>query len=51
LGRLIARDLIGVGWSDKLSNSGPDRYGYQEQREFLFELWDKLDLGNDVKSS
>jgi haloalkane dehalogenase len=47
-GRLIACDLIGMGGSDKLSNSGPDRYGYQEQREFLFGLWDKLDLGNDV---
>jgi haloalkane dehalogenase len=48
LGRLIACDLIGMGGSEKLSNSGPDRYGYLEQREFLFGLWDKLDLGNDV---
>jgi haloalkane dehalogenase len=48
LGRLIACDLIGMGGSEKLSNSGPGRYGYQEQREFLFGLWDKLDLGNDV---
>ena len=48
LGRLAACDLIGMGESEKLSNSGPDRYGYQEQREFLFGLWDKLDLGNDV---
>jgi haloalkane dehalogenase len=48
LNRLIACDLIGMGGSEKLSNSGPDRYGYQEQREFLFGLWDKLDLGNDV---
>jgi haloalkane dehalogenase len=48
LGRLIACDLIGMGGSEKLSNSGPERYGYQEQREFLFGLWNKLDLGNDV---
>jgi haloalkane dehalogenase len=48
LGRLIACDLIGMGGSEKLSNSGPDRYGYQEQRDFLFGLFDKLDLGNDV---
>jgi haloalkane dehalogenase len=48
LGRLIACDLIGMGGSEKLSNSGPDRYGYQEQREFLFGLWDKLNLGNEV---
>jgi len=30
LGRLIACDLIGQGDSDKLPNSGPDRYGYIE---------------------
>ncbi|WP_024576606.1 MULTISPECIES: haloalkane dehalogenase [unclassified Afipia] len=48
LGRLIACDLIGMGNSDKLATSGPDRYGYQEHREYLFELWDQLDIGNDV---
>ena len=48
LGRVIACNMIGMGGSEKLSNSGPDRYGYQEQREFLFGLWDKLELGNDV---
>ena len=32
LGRLIACDLIGMGDSDKLPNSGPDRYTYVEQR-------------------
>jgi haloalkane dehalogenase len=48
LGRLIACDLIGMGESEKLSNSGPDRYGYEEQRDFLFGLWEQLDLGNDV---
>src|ERR1700736_5894121 len=48
LGRLIACDLIGMGDSDKLVPSGPDRYSYAEQRDFLFALWDKLGLGNDV---
>jgi len=48
LGRLIACDLIGMGDSDKLSPSGRDRYSYTEQREFLYALWDKLDLGNKV---
>ena len=48
LGRLIACDLIGMGDSDKLYPSGPDRYTYAEQRDFLFALWDKLGLGNDV---
>jgi haloalkane dehalogenase len=48
LGRLVACDLIGMGASDKLSPSGPDRYNYAEQREFLFALWDALDLGDRV---
>jgi haloalkane dehalogenase len=47
-GRLIACDMIGMGGSEKLSNSGPDRCGYEEQRQFLFGLWEKLDFGNDV---
>ena len=46
--RLVACDLIGMGHSDKLSESGPDRYTYAEQREHLFDLWDKLALGNRV---
>ena len=48
LGRLIACDLIGMGDSDRLEPSGPDRYGYLEQREHLFELWDRLGLDGDV---
>ncbi|WP_433374669.1 haloalkane dehalogenase [Streptosporangium sp. CA-115845] len=48
LGRLIACDLIGMGDSDKLSPSGPDRYRYAEQRDYLFALWDALNLGDRV---
>ncbi|HEU0058471.1 MAG TPA: haloalkane dehalogenase [Hyphomicrobiaceae bacterium] len=48
LGRLVACDLIGMGDSDKLAPPGPQRYGYAEQREYLFALWDKLDLGNEI---
>jgi haloalkane dehalogenase len=48
LGRLIACDLIGMGDSDKLTPSGPDRYSYLEHRAFLFRLWDKLELGERV---
>ncbi|MFC3231106.1 haloalkane dehalogenase [Marinibaculum pumilum] len=48
LGRLIACDLIGMGDSDKLPDSGPDRYTYAEQRDFLFALWDQLGLGDRV---
>jgi len=48
LGRLVAADMVGMGGSDKLSPSGPDRYQYAEQRDYLFALWDALDLGDKV---
>jgi haloalkane dehalogenase len=48
LGRLIACDLAGMGDSDKLPDSGPARYTYAEQRDYLFALWDQLDLGDRV---
>src|ERR1700751_825595 len=32
LGRLVACDLIGMGDSEKLPDSGPDRYTYAEQQ-------------------
>jgi haloalkane dehalogenase len=48
IGRLIACDLIGMGGSEKLSPSGPDRYRYNEHREYLFALWDSLKLGDRV---
>jgi len=48
LGRLIACDLIGMGDSEKLPNSGPQRYTYAEQREYLFALWDQLALGDRI---
>ena len=48
LGRLIACDLIGMGDSDKLLNSGPGSYSYVEQREYLFALWEELGLTQDV---
>ncbi len=48
LGRLIACDLIGMGDSDKLPDSGPGRYTYVEQREYLFALWEELGLEQNV---
>src|SRR3979490_3519511 len=48
LGRLVAADMIGMGGSDKLRPSGPGRYHYAEQRDYLFALWDALDLGDNV---
>lgn len=35
LGRCLAPDLIGMGDSDKLDPSGPDRYTFAEHRRFL----------------
>lgn len=48
LGRLVACDLIGMGDSDKLKPSGPDRYSFAEQQAFLSQLWDQLDLGDRI---
>ena len=48
LGRLIACDLIGMGDSDKLDDSGRDRYSYAEQREYLYGLWDAIGIGDNV---
>ncbi|OBB47612.1 haloalkane dehalogenase [Mycobacterium sp. 852002-51961_SCH5331710] len=48
LGRLVACDLIGMGGSDKLDDPGPDSYHYRENRDYLFALWDALELGDRV---
>ena len=42
LGHCVAPDLIGMGGSDKLPDSGPQRYRYAEQRDYLFGLFDAL---------
>ncbi|MCL4157626.1 UNVERIFIED_CONTAM: hypothetical protein GTU68_005210 [Idotea baltica] len=47
-GRLIAPDLIGMGDSEKLDNSGPDSYTYVEQRKYLFALLEELDVKENV---
>ena len=47
-GRLIACDLIGMGDSEKLTNSGPDSYNYFEHRDFLFALFEELNIGKHV---
>ena len=48
LGRLIACDLIGMGDSDKLDASGPDRYTLAEHQGYVDGLWEALDLGDRV---
>lgn len=48
LGRLIACDLIGMGDSDKIESSGPDRYTLAEHQDYLDALWGALGLGDRV---
>lgn len=48
MGRLVACDLIGMGDSEKLASSGPDRYSYEEHCDYLYALWDRLELGSRV---
>ncbi|MAA73655.1 MAG: haloalkane dehalogenase [Salinisphaeraceae bacterium] len=47
-GRLIAPDLIGMGDSAKLDDSGPSTYRFVEHRRYLDALLDELDPGDDV---
>ena len=46
--RCVAPDLIGMGDSEKLDDSGPDRYTFVEHRSYLDPLLDSLDLGDRV---
>lgn len=48
LGRLIAPDLIGMGDSDKLSDSGPGSYTFVEHRRYLFALLEELGVQENV---
>ncbi|MGH0033294.1 MAG: haloalkane dehalogenase [Myxococcota bacterium] len=47
-GRCIAVDLIGMGDSDKLPDSGPDRYTFVEHREYLDGALAALGVERDV---
>jgi len=44
----IAPDLIGMGDSDKLPDSGPDRYTFSEHREYLDAFIDAMELGDNI---
>ena len=48
LGRCIAPDLVGMGDSDPLPDSGPGRYTFVNHREYLFGLFEELELASDV---
>jgi len=47
-GRLVAPDLIGMGDSDKLPDSGPDRYTFVEHRRYLDALLETLGVNENV---
>ena len=48
LGRCIAPDLIGMGGSDKLAVSEPDRYRFTCHRRYLDAILEALDVGDRV---
>jgi haloalkane dehalogenase len=48
LGRCIAPDLIGMGDSDKLPDSGPGRYSFHEHQQYLYALLEALRIHEDV---
>lgn len=47
-GRCLAPDLIGMGDSEKLSDSGPTSYRFVEHRKYLDALLDTLGVEKDV---
>jgi haloalkane dehalogenase len=48
LGRCLAPDLIGMGDSDKLPDSGPDRYTFADHQRYLDAWFDRLELTTEV---
>ena len=48
LGRCVAPDLIGMGDSDKLKNSGPDSYSFIEHRKYLDALLEEIGLTENI---
>jgi haloalkane dehalogenase len=48
LGRCIAPDMLGMGDSDRLPDSGPGKYTFVTHRDYLFELFDALGVHDKV---
>ena len=48
LGRCLVPDLIGMGESDRLPESGPNSYRFTEHAGFLEELLQKLEVEKDA---
>ena len=46
--RCVAPDLIGMGDSEKLEDSGPERYRFVEHAHYLDGLIDAMDLGEKI---
>ena len=47
-GRCIAPDLIGMGDSDKLENSGPGRYTFVEHRQYFDGILEALGVTDNI---
>ena len=48
LGRCVAPDLIGMGDSDKLKDSGPDSYSFIEHRKYLDALLAEVGVNENI---
>ncbi|MEW8437719.1 MAG: haloalkane dehalogenase [Candidatus Thiodiazotropha taylori] len=48
MGRCVAPDLIGMGDSDKLENSGPNSYDFFEHREYLDAFLAAINVNENV---
>jgi haloalkane dehalogenase len=48
LGRCIAPDMVGMGDSGRLPNSGPGVYTYKTHRRHMFELFRRLGVERDI---
>jgi len=48
LGRCIAPDMVGMGDSERLPNSGPGVYTYLTHRKYLFGLLEELGVDTNV---
>lgn len=48
LGRCIAPDMIGMGDSDRLPDSGVDKYTFRDHQAYLFGLFDAIGLRSRV---
>ena len=47
-GRCIAPDFMGMGYSDRLPNSGPGVYTYENQRKYMFRAFEALGIAENI---